>query len=81
MIDACPVSLECRVRNECSIEHRHIFIGSVVQAYVDERHLGADGRVSPVPDLDPILYALDNRYYAVGKAIGTGFRESDPPEE
>jgi hypothetical protein len=25
--------------------------------------------------LDPIIYALDNRYYRIGKPIGVGYKE------
>jgi hypothetical protein len=28
-------------------------------------------------ELDPILYALDNRYYRVGGVIGTGYEEAN----
>ena len=79
LLDACPVNLECEVVEECTVEHRHIFIAKVVEAHVDERFItDVDGRtqVAPVPDLDPILYALDNIYYSVGKPIGTGYQEA-----
>jgi hypothetical protein len=26
--------------------------------------------------LDPIIYALDNRYYKIGEIIGIGYQES-----
>jgi flavin reductase (DIM6/NTAB) family NADH-FMN oxidoreductase RutF len=75
MIESCPVSLECRVLSEVSVEHRRIFIGAVEEAHVDEAYIGEDGRIAPLPQLSPILYALDNRYYRVGEAIGTGYEE------
>jgi len=77
MLDSCPVSLECRVRNACTLEHRHLFVGSVAQAYVAEDCLDDGKRVAPLSILDPILYALDNRYYGVGRAIGVGYEEAD----
>jgi flavin reductase (DIM6/NTAB) family NADH-FMN oxidoreductase RutF len=76
MVESCPVSLECRVRDECTVEHRHIFIGSVVQTHVDERHVDEDGKIAPLGELDPILYALDNSYYRIGPAIGVGYAEA-----
>ncbi|MBU0595222.1 flavin reductase family protein [Candidatus Bipolaricaulota bacterium] len=78
LLVACPVNLECQVVEECTVEHRHMFIAKVVETHVDERFLTeVDGRtrVAPVPELDPILYALDNVYYSVGKPIGTGYHE------
>jgi flavin reductase (DIM6/NTAB) family NADH-FMN oxidoreductase RutF len=76
MIESCPVSLECRVRDQCSVEHRRIFIASVVQAHVDERYVGEDGKIAPLGELDPILYALDNSYYRIGPPIGVGYAEA-----
>lgn len=78
MIAECPVNLECRVVHEFSIQHRQIFVGQVVQVYVDDEFVTEqDGRrtLADMTQLDPILYALDNRYYRVGNVIGTGYRE------
>jgi len=74
MIESCPVTIECRVLNTMDIEHRRIFVASVVQTHVDDAYL-TDGRPSPLGDLDPILYALDNRYYRIGPQIGVGYEE------
>jgi flavin reductase (DIM6/NTAB) family NADH-FMN oxidoreductase RutF len=78
MIRECPVCLECRVVKEFAIQHRHIFVGEVVQAHVDEEFVSrADGGlvVADMTRLDPILYALDNQYYRVGPVIGQGYHE------
>jgi hypothetical protein len=29
--------------------------------------------IAALPQLDPIIYALDNRYYKIGEAIGMGY--------
>lgn len=77
MIESCPVTLECRVLHDLLVEHRHIFIGEVVQTHVDADYVTDDDplKVASLTKLDPILYALDNRYYRVGPAIGEGYRE------
>ena len=78
MIEKCPVNLECRVVKEFAIQHRHIFVGEVAQAYVDEQFVvERDGRraIAEMGKLDPIIYALDNRYYRVGAPIGIGYQE------
>jgi flavin reductase (DIM6/NTAB) family NADH-FMN oxidoreductase RutF len=78
MIRECPVNLECRMLREFSIEQRQIFVGEVVQAYVDEEYVfERDGRrlIADMTKLDPIIYALDNRYYRIGEPIGAGYRE------
>lgn len=78
MIKKCPVNVECQVVKEFSIQHRQIFVGEVIMTYVDEEHLREiNGRKALVEmsQLDPIIYALDNRYYKIGEVIGTGYRE------
>jgi len=75
MASLAPVCLECRVLNEVSVEHRRIFVGAVVQTHVDETYVSEDGRMAPLTTLDPILYALDNRYYCIGEPIGVGYEE------
>ncbi len=80
LIVVCPVNLECRVIEECTVEHRHVFVAEVVEAHIDERFVtDVDGRptIAPLQDLDPILYALDNTYYSVGRPIGTGYQEAE----
>jgi flavin reductase (DIM6/NTAB) family NADH-FMN oxidoreductase RutF len=78
MIVACPVNLECRVVKEFSIQHRQVFVGEVVQTYVSNRFIKeVEGckQIANLTQLDPIIYALDNRYYRIGDAIGVGYRE------
>jgi flavin reductase (DIM6/NTAB) family NADH-FMN oxidoreductase RutF len=78
MIEQCPVNLECKVIKEFSIQHRQVFIGEVVQSYVDEGFvIEQNGRrnIADMTRLDPILYALDNRYYRIGASIGVGYQE------
>jgi len=79
MIRECPVNLECKVIKKFSIQHRQIFIGDVVQSYVSEDFIIKNGEAQKIADmkkLDPIIYALDNRYYKIGEIIGTGYQES-----
>ncbi len=78
MIAECRVNLECRVIESLGIEQRRIYVGEVVQVYVDEEYVvEEEGRRSMVEmtELDPIIYGLDNRYYRVGEMIGTGYAE------
>lgn len=79
LIENCPVNLECEVEKEFSIEHRQIFVGRVVQTHIDqELAVEKEGqlRIADLGKLDPVLYALDNRYYRVGEAIGLGYQEA-----
>lgn len=79
MITECPVNLECRLVQEFSIQHRQVFVGGVIQTYVNEELVSEqDGHkvIADLKQLDPILYALDNRYYCVGESIGVGYQEA-----
>lgn len=79
MIAQCPVNLECRVVKEFSIEHRQIFVGQVVATHVSEQYVterNGKREIADLTQLDPILYALDNRYYRVGEPIGVGYAEA-----
>lgn len=78
MIEDCPVNLECKIETDFSIQHRHIFVATVIQTHVTESLIeDRNGRrvVADMQKLDPILYALDNKYYSAGPAVGTGYCE------
>jgi len=78
MIRECPVNLVCKVVKTFSIQHREIFVGEVMDAYVNEEFVTEEKGRKKIPDmrkLDPIIYALDNQYYKIGEPIGVGYRE------
>jgi flavin reductase (DIM6/NTAB) family NADH-FMN oxidoreductase RutF len=80
LIRSCPVNLECELVKEFAIQHRQIFIGQVAETHVDEEFVShEEGRltIADLGRLDPILYALDNRYYQVGESIGIGYQEAE----
>ncbi len=78
LIEDCPVGLECRVLEVAQIKHRRLFIAEVLECYVSESFVeSSDGkpRIADLSKLDPIIYALDNRYYQIGNVIGGGYHE------
>ncbi len=79
MIEECPVNLECKVIKEFSIQHRQIFVGDVIETYVNKEYIirGTDNKkqIKSLEHLDPIIYSLDNRYYKIGEPIGVGYQE------
>lgn len=78
LIEDCPVNLACEVVEHLTLEHRNIFIGKVIQTYVNEDcFVEIDGKqhLADLTVLDPLIYALDNRYYKIGDPIGTGYQE------
>lgn len=73
------VNLVCKALKHITIQRRNIFIGEVVQSYVREDCLVQKGEHRKLADLtvlDPLIYALDNRYDRIGQPIGTGYQES-----
>lgn len=79
LIDECPVNLACQVLKHFTLQHRNIFVGEVVQTYIGDEYLVQKGESRTLADLtvlDPLIYALDNRYYRIGEPIGTGYQES-----
>lgn len=79
MIEECPVNLACKVLKHFTLQHRNIFAAEVIQTYAGEEFLVQKGEHRTLADLtvlDPLIYALDNRYYRIGEAIGTGYQES-----
>ncbi len=78
LIEDCPVGLECRVLEVVQIKHRRLFIAKVVECYVSDAFVETvDGKkqIADLAQLDPMIYALDNRYYSIGSVIGKGYRE------
>jgi flavin reductase (DIM6/NTAB) family NADH-FMN oxidoreductase RutF len=78
MIEECPVSLECAVHETVRIEHRCLFIARVLECYASSSYVETTSgtqRIVGLRQLDPIIYALDNRYYRIGDTIGTGYCE------
>jgi flavin reductase (DIM6/NTAB) family NADH-FMN oxidoreductase RutF len=78
LIEECPVNLACKVVKHFTLEHRNIFVGSVIQTYVNEScfvEIAGKQRLTDLTVLDPLIYALDNHYYKIGPPIGTGYQE------
>ena len=49
-----------------------------MQSYIKEEYIieNDDGqKIVDMTKIDPIIYALDNRYYKIGENIGIGFQE------
>jgi flavin reductase (DIM6/NTAB) family NADH-FMN oxidoreductase RutF len=69
MIRDCPLSLECRLYDVHELPTNDLFIGEVVEAYID-RGCFVDGRPE-VRMMNPLLLTMpDNRYWLVGDYAG-----------
>lgn len=74
MIEECPVNLECRLVSAINLGGSHeLFIGEVVQSYINEDCLN-DGKTN-IKEIDPILYLFDkNEYINTGDFVGKAYR-------
>ena len=82
MIRACPLSLECKLREQLDVGGTNdIFIGEIIEVYADERVL-----TNGVPDIrkiDPIIFSMyDNNYWRIGPHLARAWsvgKEFTPP--
>jgi flavin reductase (DIM6/NTAB) family NADH-FMN oxidoreductase RutF len=69
MIQACPVTMECRLVRAITLPSNTLFVGEILGAYSEEQYM-TDGK----PDIQKIqpftLTMPDNSYWAVGKHVG-----------
>jgi flavin reductase (DIM6/NTAB) family NADH-FMN oxidoreductase RutF len=69
LIEECPVASECRLTSTTELPTHDIFIGEIVETYVNTESLS-----NGIPDLSkvkPIVYTLyGNQYRAIGRTIG-----------
>lgn len=69
MIRQCPVNMECRLVQTVDFPNHDIFVGEVVETYVDEDVL--TNNVLDVAKVQPILFTMaDHGYWAIGSHIG-----------
>lgn len=74
MIADCPLSMELRLRDTVNLGPHEIFIGEVINTYIDENCL-----TNQKPDLkkiDPILFDfMAIEYWSIGERIGKPWRD------
>lgn len=68
LIQECPVSLECRVRQTLPLGSHTMFVAEVVSVSVDEAYMDRNNRFH-LDKSSPICYS-HGRYYALGKEVG-----------
>ena len=71
MICECPINLECKVIETVSVYDMEVFIGDVIETYIDESCI-TDGKPD-IEKIDPIIYTIKGNYRRVGKEVGKPF--------
>ena len=69
MIRECPVCMECRLERTVDFETHDVFVGEIVQTWVQESVL-TDGTVD-VAKVRPLLFDMNSKkYWAMGGHLG-----------
>jgi flavin reductase (DIM6/NTAB) family NADH-FMN oxidoreductase RutF len=69
LIQECPVNLECRVIQSLDLGSHNLFIGEIIETYINEDCL-TDDKADPVK-IDPLIYTTGTRQYQrLGEAVG-----------
>jgi len=69
MIADCPLTMECRVHQTVIVGEHELFIGELIQTYVDEACL-TDGKVD-LGKVDPLLFDFTRiLYWSLGEVAG-----------
>lgn len=75
MVETCPVSMECRVKEVIALPSNTFFIGEIVNAYSEERFLDKHQQVD-LSLSDPIMLSmLDNRFWSIGEPVGKAWSD------
>jgi flavin reductase (DIM6/NTAB) family NADH-FMN oxidoreductase RutF len=72
MIEECPINMECELTHTFDSESHDIFVGKVVETYVDDQVL--DSGVVNFAKVDPLLFAMNDRgYWSLGRRLGSAW--------
>jgi flavin reductase (DIM6/NTAB) family NADH-FMN oxidoreductase RutF len=72
MIEECPVNILCKVFKIVDLPNNDVFIGEIVETYVNEECL-TDGRPDP-KKIDPLIL-MGSSYLSLGKIAGAAFKD------
>ena len=73
MIKGCPINMECRIERIVDFPSHDVFVGEVVETYVDESAL-VDERVD-ISKIHPLLFDMSSKkYWTMGNAIADCWR-------
>jgi len=77
MIKACPVCMECRVKQSVVLPTNYFFIAEIINIYTEDKFL--TNGAPDVQKIKPFLLTMpDNRFWALGKCIGRAWDAGKP---
>lgn len=75
MIQEVPLNLECKLEKTIELDEGtdYIFIGRIVQTYIDEECL--TNKKPDIKKINPIIFSMhENNYWKIGECIGKAFK-------
>ena len=70
MIQACPVTMECRLHSVVEFQTHDVFIGAIMATHAEAEVLGPKGEID-VAKVKPLLFDMGTvKYYGLGQALG-----------
>jgi flavin reductase (DIM6/NTAB) family NADH-FMN oxidoreductase RutF len=60
MIEECPVNIECKVIKEFELNDNEIFIGEIVNCYINEECF--ENNIPDIKRINPLIYDMTNVY-------------------
>lgn len=73
MIEGCPVTAECRLKEIINFEGTDMIVGEIINLYVNDELL--DGKYVNAVKMNPLIYFTSGSvYYSLGKEIGKAFK-------
>lgn len=74
MIKECPINMECKLVNEIQVGNTPLFLGEVLETYVDGDKLTETGHFD-VSKINPLVYCTTVReYWTLGEKIGEAYQ-------
>lgn len=71
MIADCGVNILCKVISITEVHNQLMFVADIVKTYVSENC--CTNGYADTKKINPIMYTMDNQYWALGEHVGTGF--------
>jgi flavin reductase (DIM6/NTAB) family NADH-FMN oxidoreductase RutF len=69
MIEECPLTMECKLRQKLELGPDSLFLGEIVATYCDDQYMS--GKMPDLAKIDPLIFSMgDSSYWSVGKKLG-----------
>lgn len=71
MVEDCAVNILCKIISTTEIHNQLMFVADINKTLVSEKN--CTNGYADTKKINPIIYAMDNKYWSLGECLGTGF--------